>query len=536
MRAGDVLDGRYALAERIGAGGYGEVWRGLDTRIRRAVAVKVLSTAHAGDKEVERFAREAAAAGGLNHPRIVTVHDFGQTRHDGRPVAYLVMELLAGESLRAVLDRGVPPLRQALDWAAQVCEALAAAHASDVLHRDVKPGNVMVLPSGSVKVVDFGIARDGSLSDGLTTAGMVLGTPSYMAPERFTGAAVGPRADLYSLGCLLAELCTGRQPFTGGTVFELVYQHTQLAPPAPSSVRPGLPPGVDRLVLDLLAKDPADRPADATAVRGELVALLADLDAPPPAAVTVTVPVPVSTPPEAPRSPQPSHSPQDRTPGTDLAERADRATAISKDKTRELVERHRQALLLWQELIPELARLHGPDARQTLDARWQEAYCVHITHRDDAEENWRALVPALTRVFGPAGTLTLDARWHQAECASWTGNGRAVHAVELWRQLLPDLQRAHGPDYFKVLLCRFHLAKAVQRAGDGDWAAFMLRTLVVDYARIDGPDAVLTLMVCTSLARLGKPGVARVCAAELRRRYGRDRAHQACTALAGTPR
>ncbi|MFD0347613.1 serine/threonine-protein kinase [Kitasatospora aburaviensis] len=211
MQAGDVLDDRYELIETIGEGAFGVVWKARDARIQRHVAVKVMQQGGNTAKDVARFVREVATAGALNHPHIVTVHDFGEHRSAGRPVFYLVMELLDGAQLNESLARGVPPLARSLAWASQIADALAVAHGAGVVHRDIKPANVMVLASGSVKVVDFGIARTEAADDGVTSTHAIIGTPAYMAPERFEGG-LDARSDLYAFGCLLYELCTGRPP------------------------------------------------------------------------------------------------------------------------------------------------------------------------------------------------------------------------------------------------------------------------------------------------------------------------------------
>ncbi|MEV7596302.1 protein kinase [Kitasatospora sp. NPDC089797] len=285
MQPGEVLDGRYELVEQIGEGAFGAVWKARDARIRRLVAVKVLLPGGTGSaKDAARFAREVATAGALNHPSIVTVHDFGRHLGAERPLFFLVMELLDGAPLSRHLADGPPPLPRALDWAAQIAGALGTAHRAGVVHRDVKPANVMVQSGGTVKVVDFGIARTGTADDGVTSTNVIVGTPAYMAPERFDSRVLDARSDLYAFGCLLYELLTGRPPFRG-TLFELIRQHGETRPAAPSSLRagspgpagapalpalPALPAELDALVLELLAKDPADRPADAQSVAERL--------------------------------------------------------------------------------------------------------------------------------------------------------------------------------------------------------------------------------------------------------------------------
>ncbi|BFV57325.1 hypothetical protein KCMC57_up24290 [Kitasatospora sp. CMC57] len=268
MRAGDVLDGKYELIAEIGRGGFGVVWRAVDTRLGREIAVKVISdSAELGAGDLARFRHEARAVAKLNHPHIVTLHDLGETV-TGSP--YLVMELVQGRSLAAVVKRSRPGLPQVLDWLGQVCVALAAAHRAEVVHRDIKPENIMITDSGSAKVLDFGIARLDGRPGGLTTVGTVIGSPVYLAPERWADGPVDGRVDLYAVGCMLYELCVGQRPFNAGTVVGLMRQHVDLDPPRPRQLAPELPLPLERLILDLMAKNPADRPADGLEVARRL--------------------------------------------------------------------------------------------------------------------------------------------------------------------------------------------------------------------------------------------------------------------------
>ncbi|MFH8419304.1 protein kinase domain-containing protein [Streptomyces collinus] len=261
MQAGTVLDGRYRLIEPLGAGGFGQVWQAHDPKVDRLVAVKVLTGNGSADhdRQVARFAREAAVAGGLSHPRIVTVHDFGSAMHHGRPYAYLVMQLLPGASLSALLEAGALPLPKALYVASCVADALGAAHEAGLTHRDIKPSNIMVRDNGEATVVDFGITKGSDARHDITTTGVLLGTPAYMAPEVLADGIFDHRSDLYSLGCVLFEMVTGRRPFTGAS-WHLINQHLT-EPPAPlHTLRPDAPLELEELVARLLAKVPAHRP------------------------------------------------------------------------------------------------------------------------------------------------------------------------------------------------------------------------------------------------------------------------------------
>ena len=267
MTGGGVLGGRYELVEVLGTGGMATVWRGRDQVLGREVAVKVLSQHYAADPGfLARFEREARHAASVSNPRLVTVFDSGVDR--GMP--FLVMELVSGQTLRQVLDEaGMLPPGQAVGIAAAVCEGLGAAHAAGLVHRDIKPANIM-LAGPDVKILDFGIARADGTRAG-TAAGTVLGTAAYLSPEQAAGGPAGPGSDLYSLGCVLFEMLTGTPPFGGETMVALAYRQVHDDPGPPSARRPGLPPVLDQITAWLLAKDPAARPASATAARAALL-------------------------------------------------------------------------------------------------------------------------------------------------------------------------------------------------------------------------------------------------------------------------
>ncbi|MFC5663667.1 protein kinase [Kitasatospora misakiensis] len=271
---GRALNGRYELVETIGVGGMATVWRGVDHVLGRQVAVKVLNGGLADDPRfAERFGREAQHAAMLVHPRIVMVFDSGVDQ--GSP--YIVMELVQGRSLAALLaQRPGLSVEQAVGIAAAVCEGLAHAHAAGLVHRDIKPGNIMITHDGGVKVVDFGIARAGS-SHNLTQTASVLGTAAYLSPEQATASPLDGRTDLYAVGCVLTEMLTGAPPFTAETPVAIAYKHVGELPLPPSARRPGVSPALDAAVLRLLAKHPADRPADAAAARAELLACVPGL-------------------------------------------------------------------------------------------------------------------------------------------------------------------------------------------------------------------------------------------------------------------
>ncbi|MEU2505201.1 protein kinase [Streptomyces sp. NPDC007863] len=266
-----VGDGRYRLTHRLGRGGMAEVFAAEDVRLGRTVAVKLLRSDLAEDPVSKaRFTREAQSVAGLNHHAIVAVYDSGEDVVDGRPVPYIVMELVEGRTIRDLLvSAEAPGPEQALVIVSGVLEALAYSHQHGIVHRDIKPANVIITDTGAVKVMDFGIARalHGAQAT-MTQTGMVMGTPQYLSPEQALGKAVDHRSDLYATGCLLYELLSLRPPFTGETPLSVVYQHVQDIPVPPSEVRGSTPPELDGLVMRSLAKEPDDRFQSAEEFRG----------------------------------------------------------------------------------------------------------------------------------------------------------------------------------------------------------------------------------------------------------------------------
>ncbi|GAA1838851.1 serine/threonine-protein kinase [Actinomadura bangladeshensis] len=268
-----ILAGRYRLESLLGRGGMGEVWRARDERLGRAVAVKLLTAPPGAGGRTEpaaaaRFRREARIAAGLRHPGIAAVHDFGEDA--GR--LYLVIDLVDGRDLNAVVadhPGGLPPERVSR-LAARIAAALEAAHERGVVHRDIKPANVMVDGRDEITVLDFGIAR---YADAVTdlTGSAAIGTPAFMAPEQFDGRApVDARADLYALGALMHALLTGAPPYVADSMPSLLHAIMLSPPPSVRERRPDVPEALDGLIRDLLAKDPADRPASAAEVAARL--------------------------------------------------------------------------------------------------------------------------------------------------------------------------------------------------------------------------------------------------------------------------
>src|SRR5919198_539587 len=250
-----VFDGRYRVVRKLGTGGMANVYLAEDQELGRRVAIKMLDDRHAQDDQfVERFRREAKNAAGLSHPNIVSIYDRGEAEG----TYYIAMEYLEGRTLKElIVTKGPTPIPVAIDYTRQMLGALGFAHKNGIVHRDIKPHNVVVGPDGRLKVTDFGIARSGASQ--MTEAGSIIGTAQYLSPEQARGAPVDQRSDIYSVGIVLYEMLTGSVPFTGDTPLEIAMKHLSAVPEPPSEKRHEVPHELDSIVLRALAKDPADR-------------------------------------------------------------------------------------------------------------------------------------------------------------------------------------------------------------------------------------------------------------------------------------
>ncbi|MFT7835334.1 Stk1 family PASTA domain-containing Ser/Thr kinase [Saccharothrix sp. BKS2] len=272
-----LLSNRYELGETLGYGGMSEVHKGRDVRLGRDVAIKVLRADLARDAQFqERFRREAQNSAALNHPAIVAVYDTGETQTEYGPLPYIVMEFVDGRTLRDIVKTQGPLTgKRAMEVMADVSAALDFSHRHGIVHRDVKPANVMITRSGAVKVMDFGIAR--AVHDGqaaVTQTAAVIGTAQYLSPEQARGEAVDGRSDVYASGCVLFELLTGEPPFTGDSPVAVAYQHVREDPKSPSALNPKVTPALDAIVLKAMAKGPANRYQSAAELRADLVRVL----------------------------------------------------------------------------------------------------------------------------------------------------------------------------------------------------------------------------------------------------------------------
>jgi serine/threonine-protein kinase len=263
---GTLFDGRYTVVRKLGAGGMANVYLAEEQELGRRVAIKILNDRHANDEQfVERFRREAKNAAALSHPNIVSIYDRGEAEG----TYYIAMEYLEGRSLKElIVSRGPAPVTVAVEYARQILSALRFAHRHGIVHRDIKPHNVLVDAEGRVKVTDFGIARAGTSQ--MTEAGSIVGTAQYLSPEQARGTNVDQRSDVYSLGIVLYELLTGSVPFNGDTPVEIAMKHLSTVPEPPSAKRPDVPRDLDLIVLRALAKDPDDRYQNAEEMDADL--------------------------------------------------------------------------------------------------------------------------------------------------------------------------------------------------------------------------------------------------------------------------
>lgn len=515
---------RYELVATISTGGMGRVWRGYDTVLDRPVAVKVIrpdlvAEPRLYDEYADRFRREARVTARIESPGVPAVYDAAVDKDKGS--LYLVMQLVRGVSLADTIDESAPmPVPAATAVAAQVCAALAEAHAVPVVHRDLKPGNIMVADDGTVKVLDFGIAAVLRTDvTRITHTGSMLGTYAYMPPEQVRGAPATPGSDLYSLGCVLYQMLTGRTVFPAHyTHFELQVAHVEETPSPPSAHVEGLPEDLERLVLDLLAKDPEDRPATAQDVHDRLVPhlprpdpLAPDEPLPPGALPDPTRPYrrPV---PLRPRATLPS--PTQPLPAT-LVESTAAMPPIAGLAPGELAEAdgHAQALIgegrfaqavgVLDDVIDPAASALGEESAQVVELRLLRANALAIS--GDARRalpEFTALADILQRQAGPQDERALIC-WQQAVyCMAQLGETtRALHEAE---GLLERFRRVSGDRSEDVLDLRREMVLWRLRSGDTERASSELPALYSDLRAAYGPGAPETRQVADLLDRLGR--------------------------------
>ena len=502
---GRIVAGRYELATVIGQGGMGQVWTAYDRRLDRRVAVKLLRPDRmvSGEDASElrgRFERECRVTAQVDHPGLVTVHDAGSDADE----LYLVMQYVEGADLADHLAEHDPyPWQWAVAVAAQLCAVLSAVHAVPIVHRDLKPRNVMVKPDGTLTVLDLGVA---SVLDTdttrLTHTGTPIGTPAYMAPEQAMGGAVGPRTDLYALGVLLHELVSGNVPFAGSTALGVLHRHLYEAPVPLRQVRPEVPEPLEVLVLQLLAKDPQHRPADAQDAYRRLAALL-PVPGPhhPP-----TGPMDPSRPFLRPHAPWPDHpaAPPADTPAPAAAHTSG-GIAGAVDEVKRLLDGGRitQAVDILGGVLPEAEAKHGRHSPVVRMLRKQYA----ATLMEDGQ--YRRALPELRRLAeehaadsGPAGRLSLQYRYEAAQCLEQLGEATA--ALSEYRTLLPYFEQYRATDPVLPLEVRRRIGHLLLSVGDRAAAHDVLSRLLYDADRIQGPHHPFSVELRRTLAWLSQ--------------------------------
>ncbi|MGQ4452438.1 tetratricopeptide repeat protein, partial [Streptomyces griseus] len=548
-----LIQSRYRLLELIGRGGMGEVWRARDESLGRQVAVKCLKPMGPQHDRAftrilrERFRREARVAASLQHRGVTVVHDFGE--HEG--VLYLVMELLDGQNLSQLLaDNQQHPLPDdhVVDIAEQVADALGYTHRQGIVHRDLKPANIMRLTDGTVKICDFGIARLGhdiGMTSRLTTTGLAMGTPHYMSPEQISGKEVDHRSDLYSLGCVLYEIATGVPPFDQEDAWAVLVGHRDTPPEPLRTHRAELPGFLDRVVLDLLAKAPDERPVDAGDLRRRIVLgrtgeqpalgpgpLAHSGPAQPPAlpAWTRTMTAghrafgasdPVAEPPDPAAAltgqwttaASGATAPHAHTfvsltapqPAPDLLAALEGRHSAGIDLGR--LGRWEEAGEVHREVAAQRDRVLGPDHPDTLASRYEIGLTLSRTGR--AEEGLREftrVAEGRERALGAEHPQTLAAR--QATAHALGRIGRHAEAHQVYEAVLAVRERVMGPDHPDTLRCRHNLAFNLCRLGRPEESWRVAREVAEARARLLGPTHPDTLAtryeVAYTLGRLGR--------------------------------
>jgi tetratricopeptide (TPR) repeat protein len=505
-----VGNGRYELVAPLDSGGMGQVWRGYDAVLDREVAVKlirpdIITTGDQADEFAERFRREARITARIRHHGVPQVYD--ALLEPPFEQVYLVMELVHGSPLHAFIDPDRPlPVSWAAAVAAQICTVLSHAHAIPVVHRDLKPDNVLVCTDGSVKLLDFGIAallRPDVTR--LTSTGSPIGTSLYMSPEQIQGGQVAPQSDLYSLGCLLHELLTGQHLFDGSNEFELWQQHVYQPPTPLRSLRPDVPGPIEALVLHLLAKPSDQRPADAYEVYERLLPFLPARGEPTPEpdndGLAMPDPTLVYRHPNAPLPREPigpgsvtgergrsglgSTGSGEAAPNTALRSAIDAAMA----RAGELAEDGRivQAAEALETVIDSAGKVLGSGHAQVLSARQMRAAILFVggDYRRALPE-FTALANAFTERFGSSDPRAVECANQAALCLAELG--RTTEALREFRRLLTVVREASGDVTEDAIELRRNIGIMLLSEGQTTEAEELLRALYTDLCLVYGSD------------------------------------------------
>ncbi|WP_406312620.1 serine/threonine protein kinase [Streptosporangium sp. NBC_01639] len=517
MGRGTIIDGRYELDPHSRrSGGMGEVWFGYDNRLDRQIAIKFIRADRFPDGRPDedlarRFVRESRITARLEHPGVPTVYDCGPYGED----LYMVMQLVKGCPVSALLDETRVPVAWAVAIAAQVCSVLAVAHANSLVHRDLKPGNLMLCPDGTVKVLDFGIAAALATTDTttLTRTGEVLGTPSYMAPEQAMTGMAGPQSDLYSLGVILDEMLAGDNQFAAPTALATMRNHTDATPRPLRTRRRDVPEGLERLVLWLLAKKPEKRPRSADVVYERLLDFChelptfpgyVNLDAPHPVRMYATVVGRMTSPPPV-GNRRPAHPvrPARIRQAGGLAQigREDVQRAREEAEALKAASRFGQAADVLAEIVGLAAGWFGPTSSDVVDLRIELAEALFLAgdYRRAVPE-FQRLAADVAAVEGPDNNLALRCRLMEANCHAAVGETDL--ALAQLRRLLADEIR-FGADRERVLELRCQIGLMEFGSGNRARAKGTLVGLLPDLERMYGSQHTDVAEVRAILAGLG---------------------------------
>jgi serine/threonine protein kinase len=453
-----VIADRYELAELLGQGGMGEVWAGFDRRLDRKVAVKFIRfpDGRPDDELTRRFVREARITARIEHPGVPIIYDAGKHKND----LYIVMQLVRGITVAdLVAEQKRLPVGWAAGIAAQTCAVLDVAHRHSLIHRDLKPNNLILCPDGSVKVLDFGLAAafEPGQHSRITRTGQILGTPAFMAPEQAMAGSSGPQCDLYALGCMMQEMITGKTVFAARTAIAMLYKQVHERPQPLRSSRPEIDPELDALVLHLLAKKPEDRPSSAAEVYARLLPFATSLgplgDAVLPSAEQSAVRM--------------------------YATLIDRVCAGGSPATPALLNGQHHGAQTWVDdrsiERSDLRRAHDEASMLTRSARFSQA-----------AETLVEMVEPATKVFGADDSDVLSIRLELANIRFYGGDYRT--AAPEFRQIAAALARQRGADDELALRCRLQEATCHAAVGETALALRQLQVLLADEERVFGPN------------------------------------------------